>query len=175
MTDRDDKEVPFSKAELMKRIHQSFAELEDTIRSLDEAQLSRPGPSGWAIKDHLTHLATWELGIAELLQRRSRFAAMQVQDAFDQGKSEDEINDLIFRRHAGKPAAEAKQMFHDAHTSLLQAIEPLSDEDLTQPYASYLPEGNQGPQKPVWYWIVGNTNGHFDEHRAYIHNYFNKL
>jgi len=100
MTDQGTAEARMSKGELLERIQESYAALGETLRPLSEDQLDRPGPSGWAVKDHLAHLAVWELGIAELLQRRPRFAAMQVEEAFSQGQSQDEINDLIYQRNA---------------------------------------------------------------------------
>ena len=73
-------------------LHQaSRLALENTLRLLSDEQMTKPGPSGWSIKDHLAHLAVWEMGIAELLRRRPRFAAMQVEEAVAQGRSEEEV------------------------------------------------------------------------------------
>jgi hypothetical protein len=169
VSDQDPSEIWFNKNELLRRIQVSFAALEKTIQSLDPDELSQPGPSGWAVKDHLAHLAAWELGIAELLQRRDRFSAMGISEAVELGLSEDEINKRLFQQHAGLTPEEARELLYDAHNRLLQALEPLSDEDLRLPYAAYLPESAPGgPQEPVWGWIVGNTYDHFDEHRATI-------
>jgi hypothetical protein len=167
---------PRNKAELVARIRRSRLALEETLASLSEAQLAAHGPAQWAIKDHLAHLAAWELGIAELLRRRSRFAAMGVAEAVAQDKSEEEINEVIYRRHAGLAPAEALETFHAAHRQLLEALDALSDEDLFRPYAFYAPEeedapqpeAEDAPQAPVLNWIVGNTYEHFDEHNGYI-------
>ena len=57
-----------SKTELMDRITAGYEALERVLRGLDETQIDRTGPDGgWAIKDHLFHLAAWERGIAWLL------------------------------------------------------------------------------------------------------------
>ena len=157
-----------SRAELLERIHRSRSALETTLNSLSEEQMTKPGPSGWSVKDHLAHLATWELGIAELLRRRPRFAAMQVEEAVAQGRSEEEVNDLIYRRHADLSLPEVMQEFHEAHRQLIQAVDEMDDEDLFKPYASFVPEGSDTRQDPVLYFIVGNTFGHFDEHHEYI-------
>jgi len=93
--DNQDESLPQNKAELLERIQRSRSALEGTLSALSEDQLRQAGPSGWSIKDHLAHLATWELGIVELLRHRPRFAAMQIEEAISQGKSEEEINDLI--------------------------------------------------------------------------------
>ena len=156
------------KAELLERIHSSYAALVEILQPLSESQMVRPAPSGWAIKDHLVHLAAWELGIAALLQHQPRFAAMQVEEAMEQGKSTDELNELIYQQNTSLSPAEAKQRFGAAHGQMLQALESLSDDDLYRPYADYLPVGSQGSREPVLNWIVGNTFEHFDEHQAYI-------
>jgi hypothetical protein len=168
MTDQGTAEARMSKRELLERIQQSYAALEVTLHPLSEDQLLRPGPSGWAVKDHLAHLAVWELGVAELLKRRPRFAAMQVVEAVSQGRSEDEINDLIYRRNAGLSPAQASEFFQSSHQQMLQALEPLSDDDLYKPYAAYVPEGDQARQDPVMNWIIGNTFAHFDDHNRWI-------
>jgi len=161
-------DMPRTKEELLSRIDRSRRELENAIRPLSDAQLTRRGPFGWSAKDHLAHLATWELGIVELLQKRPRFAAMGVEEAVSQGKTEDEIIELIFRRRAHRTASVVMADFEEVHARLLQLLNTLDEEALFQPYASYLPEGTTGSQLPVIHWVAGNTYEHFDEHRGYI-------
>jgi hypothetical protein len=156
------------KSELLERIHISRSALEETLGSLSEEQLTRHGPEGWSIKDHLAHIAVWELGIVELLNRRPRFEAMGVEEAISGGKDQDEINDLIYRRHAGLSLGEVLEMFQSSHRQMLKTLNTLSDDDLYKPYSSYVPDGNDDRHEPVIGWIVGNTFGHFDEHHEYI-------
>ena len=168
MSDQGTAETRMSKRHLLERIQQSYAALEETLYPLSEDQLNRSGPSGWSVKDHLAHLAVWELGIAELLQSRPRWAAMQVEEAISQGRNQDEINDLIYRRNAGLSPAQASEFFQSSHQQMLQALEPLSDDDLYKPYAAYVPEGDPARRDPVMGWIIGNTFEHFDEHNGWI-------
>jgi hypothetical protein len=156
------------KAELLERIAHARTALEETLNSLSQEQFDQVGQGEWSIKDHLAHLATWELGVAELLRRRPRFAAMRVEEAVSQGKSEDEINDFIYHQHVDLPLAEIMHKFRDAHLRLLAALDELDDEDLSKPYAAYVPDGSGNPQRPVVQWIIGNTYQHFDEHLGYI-------
>lgn len=156
------------KADLLERINRSYAALEAVINPLDDGQLSRRGPQGWSIKDHLAHLAVWELGIAWLLQGRPRYAAMDVEGAIDQYTTMDDINELIYHRNLNLTADEAREKLRKTHQEMLEALEGLSDQDLFQPYLAFLPQGDEGPQEPVLYWINGNTFEHFDEHRGYI-------
>jgi hypothetical protein len=157
-----------NKAELIQRIHHSRAALEEALNSMSQEQLIRATPGGWSIKDHLAHLASWELGVAELLRRRPRFEAMQVEEAVSQGKSEDEINDLIYHQHTDIPLDEVSKKFREAHKQLLEALEELNDEGLLLAYANYTADGSGDPNRPVLHWVIGNTYEHFDEHLGYI-------
>ncbi len=163
------KHDPTNKSELLELIHRSRAALEETLRPLSESQLTRPGTGGgWAIKDHLAHLAVWELGVVELLGGRPRFQAMGVEQVVSQGKSFDEINDAIYQQHNRLPLPKVMDEFQAAHRQMLQALDLLEDEDLFKPYASFVPGGSENRQEPVIGWVIGNTYGHFDEHRGYI-------
>jgi hypothetical protein len=161
-------ELPKNKAELLERIHRSRAALEKMISALAPEELETPLPTGWAVKDHLAHLAAWELGIAELLRRRPRFNAMQVEEVGEGDHSEDEINDLIFQRHTGMTTSETMEYFHAAHRQMIEALDGLDDADLYRPYHEFLQDGEEGPENPVIHWIIGNTYEHFDLHRGYI-------
>lgn len=172
MDEPDTTKTRWTKAALLERIQRAYDALEDTLRPLSEAQLSRPGPSGWAVKDHLNHLTAWELGMVEHLQHRSRFAIMQVEDAVSQGKSEDEINEVIYQRSASLSAREALDRFRAAYRQLLAVFDTLSDDDLYQPYNSFLPGEGKFPgsrrEDPVINWVEGNTYQHFEEHNQWI-------
>jgi len=172
MDNPQDPGLPRDKTELLERIHRSRTDLEEMLRSLSEAQLTAPGAEGWSIKDHLAHLATWELGIAELLRRRPRFAAMRVEEAVSQGKSEEEVNDLIYQRHAGLALSQVMDEFQTAHRQMLETLEALDDGDLFKPYASFVPDGSDKRQDPVINWIISNTYAHFEEHKGYIRAQF---
>jgi hypothetical protein len=169
MADQNDSEIQFSKAELLRRIYAGYSQLEEVLQAIAADEMSWPGPEGWAIKDHMVHLGVWERGIAELLNRRDRYAGMGIPDPTDKGVDEDAINDLIYRQHADLTPLEAREVLNAAHTQLLQAVEALSEAELQQPYGAFLPADQQpGPQNPVWHWIAGNTFGHYELHLGWI-------
>jgi hypothetical protein len=157
-----------TKTELMRRNQRAYDELVSLIDPLEDDQLSQIGPSGWAIKHHLAHLAAWQMGITALLQGRSRPAAMGMGDADDQGKDTDQINEIIYNKHAGISADQAKEKLRDAHEAMKRQIESMSNEDLFTPYKNFLQADGDGSEDPVLYWIVGNAYGHYDEHIEWI-------
>ena len=161
-----------TKAELLDQIQRSRAALEKTIDSLSDAQLEAREEGGWAVKDHLAHIAAWELGIARLLRGRPRFEAMGVDELVRQRWELDEINERIYRQAADLTPSQALQTFNEAHEEMLAALDGLDDEDLLRPYAGYAAQGEPQPptagQDPVVGWIIGNTFVHYDEHAETI-------
>jgi uncharacterized protein (TIGR03083 family) len=165
-------EDPISKTNLMQRIRESRAALEELIAPLSEAQLEARQGEGWAIKDHLAHITVWERGIARLLQGEPRYEAMGVDALVRQGEHMDVLNEHIYQQHAALAGTEVLQMFRDAHRELLAALAGLSDEDLLRPYATYAvhdePQPDSAGKDPIVGWIAGNTFGHYDEHAGYM-------
>lgn len=158
-----------SKAQLMARMADAYEALERVVAGLDEATLSRADPaSGWSVKDHLFHLAAWERGIAWLLGRRSRFEGMGITPDEWRDLTMDEINDLVHLRSRERPAEEALEAFRGAHREMLDALAPLTEEDLMRPYADYDVVERAFPDRPIAGWIVGDTYEHYEEHLAYI-------
>ncbi|HSV85357.1 MAG TPA: DinB family protein [Levilinea sp.] len=155
-----------TKQQLLDRMLTSFQALEEVISRLSEGQFTQPDDSGWAVKDHLAHIAVWELGMAEHLAGGDRFAAMQIDHP--RGRPVDEVNDQIYQQNAHLTTAEALEMMRSAHQRFLEVLEGLEDDDLYKPYNAFLPEGHHGPIEPVINWIAGDTFAHFEEHTEWI-------
>jgi hypothetical protein len=161
--------LPQTKVELLARIAQGRAALEQALSQLSEAQLTtRKDQNGWSIKDHLAHMAAWEIGIAALLQRRPRWAAMGLDEAAVSNHETDDLNDIIYRQHKGRPLAEVKAYFEEAHRQLLAALNHLSETELFKPYAYYDESETDDDNRPIISWVVGNTYQHYAEHQAWI-------
>jgi len=161
--------LPKTKNELLQQINRSRLALEETINALTEAQLMTPNPhSGWSVKDHLAHLATWENGIVALLQQRPRWQTMQVEPAIA-AQGYDALNDIIWQCHQQQTVAEIMDFFHQTHQQLLAVLAELSDEDLLKPYSHYQPaEARDNSDQPVILWVAGNTYEHYAEHQLSI-------
>ena len=162
-------ELPKTKIELLKQIAQARLALEESINALTHAQLTTPNPhSGWSVKDHLAHLATWENGIVALLQQRPRWQTMQVEQAIP-AQGFDALNDIIWQRHQQQTVAEVMDFFHQTHRQLLAVLAELGDEDLLKPYSHYQPtEARDNSDQPVLAWVASNTYEHYAEHQLSI-------
>lgn len=159
--------MPGDKSELMERIERAWQELDQMVGALSDEQLSAPGADGWAIKDHLAHMAVWERSLVALLEGRDRSAAMGLQDAAS--LDTDELNARIYAQHRGFTAAEARALLGTTHDEVRAALARLSYADLQAPYGRYQPqETGDRKDEPVIGWVAGNTYEHVDEHRTWI-------
>ena len=157
--------LPSSKAELMDRIHRSRRTLEKVINPLNEAQLSAPGPAeGWAVKDHLAHIAAWEqYMLKHYIRGMAPHEAMEVDEATMQAADETATNEILYLRNKHHPADEVLAKFNQSYHQVLSTLEDMSFDDLTKPRFPEDPE-----QRPLLYWVDGNTYGHYAEHTRWI-------
>jgi uncharacterized damage-inducible protein DinB len=147
------------------RIEGSWRPLMELVDGMDDATLAAPGPDGWAIKDHLFHLAAWELSLLALVEGKDRQAAMGV--TLDPEAETDPINDAVFQLHRRESVEAARKYLGDSHSRLVAALAELTDADLQRPYSFYQP-GDVVEMRPVIGWVGGNTYEHYDEHAGWI-------
>ncbi len=168
--------LPTTKAELLARMARGRADFEAIIANLSDAQLSAPDKDGWAIKDHLVHLAVWELGIAAMLRRQPRYRAMGIEQTEPRGGNFDEPNEKIFQQHHNRALPEVLEYFRMVHLDLIAAINALSDADLQKTYSYYQPDDpGDDSGEPIVRWIVGNSYGHYAEHAEWIRAMLEKM
>jgi hypothetical protein len=162
------KDPELSKAELMERIDSTWTALQSALDRLDETQLTMvKDKAGWAVKDHILHLAAWERSVVFLLQGQPRYAGLEVDEALYRDGSFEKINAAVFQRSMDLPAQEAQARLRDVHGQMMALLEALSETDLYKSYGDYLPaEGEGGP--PVINIVYGNTADHFAEHLGWI-------
>lgn len=149
------------------RVAEGWARLDALVDALGPEGLRVTSEDGWAVKDHLVHIASWEISLLALLQGTGRAAAMGVP-----GLAETEaINAAVWNANKHLTPEQAIARFRDAHARLMAALEALSDEDLNLAYNHYQPEDPKPmPEgdRPVSDWVNGNTFEHYAEHVEWI-------
>lgn len=156
---------PVTKAELMARMRQRRALLEQTLAGLDEAALSRPVPDGWwAVKDHLSHLASWHTKVLALIANEPPWEGLDIDEHTYETAGEDGINAILHARHRDWPAQRALDAFRGTYDRLWSALEGLGEEALHGPYVPSDPADH----RTLMEGIAGNTYQHYDEHRQWI-------
>ena len=162
--------LPITVAELLEKMHTSRSTLEALIEQLSEVQLTTPeADNGWSIKDQLAHIAIWESGIDGLLQGRSRFGTMGLDEATVAANDVDELNDILIERSRQQSLTEVVAFFKESHRRLLATLLNLADDDLLKPYSHYQPDQpGEFTDSPIINWIAGNTYEHYAEHYSII-------
>lgn len=166
--------LPQTKSELLEQLQQSWIKLEKALAPLsDEKIVSLRDQVGWSIKDHLDHLSIWEEGIAALLERKPRLAAMGVDAEIAENASDetvfDEINAKIRERTELRTLSETRAALRASREHLVRALAALNDADLFRSYSYYQPhETGEDSGRPIIGWVIGNSSGHYLEHLPWI-------
>jgi hypothetical protein len=158
-----------TKAHLLSEIHYTWAALGSLLARLSEPQMTAiHDEQGWAIRDHLTHIAAWEDSVVVFLQGKPRYEALGIDQALFDSGSFDEMNEVIqrLRKHLSLP--EAMAQLKSTHSRLLALLEPLSDADLNQPVRHFLSSSPATDGRRAMDLIYDNTADHFSEHLAWI-------
>lgn len=149
------------------RIETSWTGLVSLVDDLGPAGLTLTGADGWAVKDHLAHIAAWEHSLLALVEKRDRVEAMGLQEP---AGDTDAINRSLWELHRNQTPDEAVAYFHDTHARLMRALGKLSDADLQLPYNHYQPHAprDAADNRPVGDWVAGNTYEHYAEHTGWL-------
>ena len=149
----------------MPRIDAGWNELVQLVNQVEEAHgLSRAGADGWAVKDHVIHIAAWEHSLRALIEGDDREKAMGMLETAD---GIDSVNEAIRKLHENDTEDEALGYFRDSHARLVAVLGGLSDADLQKPYSHYQPT-DPDEKRPVVGWVAGNTYEHYAEHIDWI-------
>jgi uncharacterized damage-inducible protein DinB len=119
------------------------------IEGLSDAQISEPSLDGWAVKDHLAHIAMWDDLRAEEVARISAGNASAWKMTEEQG---DAFNELAYQCRRAMPAAQSRWELANSREKLLAAIAAASPRALD----------------PSLYGEAGLVSSHEAEHAGWI-------
>ncbi len=156
-----------SVAELLRRMENGWTAFQSYLKTLSDDQLTkRTDAQGWTVKDHLSHLVVWEDGINAFLTKQPRAAAMGLDEQTFASHDFDKMNAVIQQHWKDRSLADVLKAFQEVHQALMNKIRMLKDEDLVRPYRDFQPVSSS--DSPMYATIVGNTYGHYEEHRPWI-------
>ena len=153
---------------VLEPIEKGWNGLNALVKQLGDEGLMLKGADGWAVKDHLVHVAAWEASLIGLLEGSDRAAAMGIAASDDDDT--DAINAAIWALHREKTPEQAVKYFRDTHAALTRLLGKMSDADLQLSYNHYQPNQPRDPadDRPVLDWVAGNTWEHYAEHIDWI-------
>ena len=156
-------------AELLDRIAEARAVLDDVVEPLSPAEREEPLGGGWSAKLHLGHIADWEAGILALLRSESRIDAMGLTKAhWDANDETDVVNTVMADRDQKRALADVLFRYDRVHQDLVEQIATMADSDLQLAYAHFAPDESPANPAPILGWIAGNTFEHYSEHAEWI-------
>jgi hypothetical protein len=172
-----------SRQEIEDRMENGLKEFLAVIDHMSDEEMTGPVDSnGWNVRDHLTHLAVWADGIAALVQRQDRWAAMGLEKwrernrvAFaydmadpDQEPEYDPLNAEIVAKHRHLTPHKARTWLIEAHQAVAAALRALPDEELGWPYDRFVAPFTGDRGEPMSEYILGNTEDHYEEHAPWM-------
>jgi len=158
------------RALVLETVQRSWTLLDEFLGGLSAADMGWAGPDGWSVKDHLAHIAAWNLSLVALLDRRHRQAAMGLEGY--PTTDWDGQNEVLLGRYRDLVADEVRALVLGSCLMVVDALRGLSDAALMRPYREFQPQDLRTSfptsDHPVWLWVVGTTEMHVEEHLEYI-------
>lgn len=129
-------------------------------------QMTQPGvESDWSVKDIIAHITWSEREMVGVMKQR----ALVGSDLW--GVSTDERNQAVYEENKDRPLPEVLQEAGQVFTELIEQLEGLSEEDVTE-----LGRFAEMPEDlPFWRLLAGNSYIHYHEHAEAIGNWFDKI
>jgi hypothetical protein len=160
--------TPKTTAELLSLVDQSWTALEGAVTRLTPHQLTDVrDPAGWAVKDHLMHVAAWEDFLLARLTGRPPYEALGLDEA-TADLYEDAQNAAIFALHRHRPLGDVLDAARASHRATRARLAALPDRAVAGSVADVVPPGAERDERPAAAWIAGNTWEHYAAHLGWI-------
>lgn len=147
--------MALNKDELLKHYRDSRTRLLAAIDGLSDEKMSDPSIDGWAVKDHLAHLAHWdEMRAADVERISAGFeSAWKLTDEQD-----DALNATGYEMRRSMSAAQARWELERSRSRLMDAINSATPRALD----------------PSHYGAPGLESGHEDQHAEWLERWRNE-
>jgi hypothetical protein len=156
--------IPGSKAEFMSAIRREWKLLMDVIDKLDEQKLTTPDEGGWSPKDNLAHLSEWMNSMMGYhIDRRPPHEVMRLTEDQTRDWDMEVINPVLYERNKDRSIEDVMDELKRTYEKVLAKLDAMSFEELMRPRHAEDPE-----KRPLLMWVIGDTSGHFAEHREVI-------
>jgi hypothetical protein len=156
--------LPKTTTELLADIDAEWSALMDVIEKLTPEQLVSPGTGGWAPKDNLAHLTEWmNILVGYHMDNRPSHEVTGLPKEVTDNWDYDVVNKIFFERNRQRSAEDVLGEFKQVYSAVIERLQSMPFEDLMKPRYPDDPE-----RQPLLNWVIGNTSGHFAEHRLNI-------
>jgi hypothetical protein len=141
--------MAIDREDLLRHYRESRAKMLETIDGLTDEQMSEPTIDGWAVKDHLAHLALWDDMRADDVERISA----GFESTWRMTEQQDEMHNATgYELRRSMSATQARWELERSRRRLLDAISAARAEALD----------------PSRYGAAGLRSQHEDQHSGWI-------
>lgn len=166
MTLQRERVEPRTTDELLSLMNEARGELEAFVAGIPPEDVVGPRKNGWSIKDHLFHLATWDLYLIAVLDREPRIPALGLDH--DPRAPFDAVNALFFERGRDLPLNQVLGMFRGNRARIIEQVRGLTAYDLDRPASDFQPAEPPPAPGSLKRWIVSITVEHDREHHEWM-------
>jgi hypothetical protein len=153
---------PADKQELLERIQREWNPLFQMVQKPGPEQASRPGMSGWSVKDNLAHLAAWEQMMLRSYLEASRSTNCWKWMRLSLTSGRRRINGCSMKGTRISAGTSAERL----RTKPRRGDRNAREDAFEEPSPVRYPDDPE--QRPMLDWVIGNTYEHYREHRRYI-------
>jgi hypothetical protein len=162
--------LPQSTPELLGAIDREWTALMRVVEQLTPEQMITPDAGGWSPKDNLAHLTEWmKILLGYHMDKRLPYEVLGVTPEVTRDWDMDVINKVLLERNYRRPYEDILKELKQVYENVVARLKATSFEDLMEPRHPDDPE-----QQPLLNWVLGNTSGHFSEHRLNIEKILKK-
>jgi hypothetical protein len=156
--------LPANTSKLINDIDRELSALMRVVDKLTPEQMIRPDAGGWSPKDNLAHLAEWmRILLGYHMDKLPPYQVVGVAPEVTRDWDMDVINKILFERNRRRPSEEVLDELARVYAEVVARLKVTPFDELMKPRHADDPE-----QQPLLNWVLGNTTGHFAEHRVNI-------
>jgi hypothetical protein len=141
---------------ILARFESAWGDLDKTVAGLSERELTAiRDPAGWAVKDHLMHLAVWDCALLGQLDGRPRHQALGLDPSTEGSEDWDAMNAAIFTATRDRSLADVQEALRATQAAMRAHLAALASGGGATGAEGYL---NAAP----------GYADHYDEHHGWI-------
>ena len=156
--------LPKNTSELLDDIDREWSSLMHVVDQLTPEQMTTPDEGGWSPKDNLAHLTEWmKILLGYHMDKRPPYEVVGVLPEVTRDWDMDKMNRLLIARNLRRPTEEVLVELKQIYAEVIARLKATPFDELMKPRHADDPE-----KQPLLNWVLGNTSGHFSEHRLTI-------
>ena len=162
--------LPKNTSELLDNIDREWSALMRVVDQLSPGQMTMPDAGGWSPKDNLAHLTEWmKILLGYHMDKLPAYKVVGVAPEVTKDWDMDVINKVLFERNRPRPSREVLDELKRVYAEVVARVKVTPFDELMKPRHADDPE-----KQPLLNWVLGNTSGHFAEHRLNIEKILKK-